>query len=252
MRYAKQFTVSLGNLSTVGSLWPIRVVAPKYSFCTDSYEPVRQAFIGPDGKEIPRELLKRGRKVAGSDLYEPVGETVEIQEARKSTLEKNVLAVTLHTADEVNEYLYPSDNQGYVFEPVKLVSGRTVEDKANELRHDLLHSIVEDPSVALVGKANLNGHEGLFRISLFQGKMSIQKQMYPRDINDFNFNVNVVTDPRVREAAQETIKQMTTGFNPSSLTNSIQQRLDGLANGTSMEPHDYVGDLLAELDKILS
>lgn len=252
MRYVKQFTMSLGSISTVGALNPIRASSGgKFKLCTKDYRPVRQVYIDDDGQRYERDDLSRGIAVKDSYNLMPVGDLDAITEARQSSLEKNTLVLTAHDASEVNQYLYPSDNQGYVFEPMRLVSDRVSPDKLNDMRATIINVLLRDANVALIGRANLNGHEGLFRLGLFQGRITVQKQLYPEDLNEFDFETPV-SDPALEAKAKELAADIIEEFRPEDYENQIKKRLDMIASGNwTGKTADPVLSLIEEMEKML-
>lgn len=252
MRYVKQFTMTLGNVTTVGSLSPIRASSGgKFKLCTKDYRPVHQVYMDDDGVKIEREDLCRGIPVKDSYTLLPVGDNEALAEAKRSKLEKNTLILTAHNASDVNQYLYPSDNQGYVFEPMKLASDRVVADPANDLRCSIINILLRDANVALIGRANLQGHEGLFRLGLFQGYITVQKQLYPEELNEFD-PCSTISDPALEAKAKELAAKIIEDFRPEDYENQIKKRLDMIANGDwTSKPVDPVLNLLDEMEKML-
>lgn len=110
---------------------------------------------GPDGTLVPVEAEK-------------------ITETKKSELAKDVINLTVHDADVVNDSLFPADTNAYVFEP-------DFSDPVNIQWHSLITALLaEHPEFAYVGICNLRNNEGLFRIVLWRDRLVVQRLMSVR------------------------------------------------------------------------
>lgn len=251
--YVSQLTIELDDITTVGRLWPIRQSESKFKLCTKDYDPVHQIYQDDEDNTYRRGQLIYGRPVKGQYKLDPVGDIEEIKDARTSTLEKNLLVLSAHDANRVNEYLYPADTQGYVFQPVRLnSSGHVVPDKLNEIRHNIINVLLRDTNVVLLGKCNMQNHEGLFRLGLYRGMITVQKQLYPEDLNDFDFETPI-SNPKLAEKAQELAKELVRDFEPEAYENEIKRRIEMIATGNyQIKPADPVLDLIKAMEEFMS
>ena len=181
--YVSKFTIRLGPISMIGRL--ISLPKPgqkqkKYPFVlsTPDGKPVQQRYINESNPSVlyTTDELHRAIKKEDGTLV-PV-ETEKITEVKKSELAKDVINLTVHDADAVNDSLFPSDANAYVFEP-------DFSDPVNIQWHSLMVALLaEHPEFAYVGICNLRNSEGLFRIVLWRDRLVVQRLMYPDEIND--------------------------------------------------------------------
>ena len=230
--YASSVTMRLGVATTVGRLAPIRASRSKkldFKLCTPDAKPVRQVYIDDDGNIYEKDQLGRAREEDG--ILVPVS-TEAVNEAKASELPLNIIDLTVHRAEDVNQYLFPSDNNAYIFEPVQKSSkGKIIIDPVNVQWHDFINVVLRDnPDIALMGKMNLQGYEGLYRLGLYQGLITVQKQLYPEDLNQFDFSTPDLDD-ETREMAVAASRSLIAGFDPSEYRNSISERLAAIQAG---------------------
>jgi len=248
--YASAVEMRLGIATVVGRLAPIRAPRKKeteFKLCTPDTRPVRQVYIDDEGKIYEREELSRAR--VEDDVYIPVN-AEEVEKAKESLLPLNIIDLTVHPAAEINKYLFPSDNNAYIFEPVrKSPNGKKViDDPVNDNWYNFINIILRDnPDIALMGKMNLQGYEGLFRLGLYQGLITVQRQLYPEDLNQFDFSTPDV-DLETRTLALEASRALLSEFEPESYRNSITERLAAIKAGTAQPIISREVESKAEVD----
>lgn len=178
--YASDFTIKFGPLSVRGLLSGVRK-------SKDSTRPVFH-LISPDGNAVEQKYLDTvTKKLHDSDdcdrFYEEAGQITvldneTLKEIKKSLLPKNIINVTVHPLVDVENQVYPDDNQGYLMYP-------NTDDPANvEVYGAFVAAVSASTDKAFLGVCNLQGHEGLFRISVWRGRLVFQKQSYPGDLKE--------------------------------------------------------------------
>jgi non-homologous end joining protein Ku len=121
--------------------------------------------------------------------------------------------------------LFPSNNNAYIFEPViKNASNKIIDDPVNTQWHDFLNVLVRESEATFIGRCNLRNHEGLFRLSHYQGYIVIQKMLYPEDLNQYE-PIRPDLDSVVKDKALSVVRSMVQPFDPSTYNNVITERL---------------------------
>jgi non-homologous end joining protein Ku len=214
-----------GPATTTGRLLPIRLpdAAPKLHYCTPEGQPVKQCYIDTDSKTyFPDEL---GRAVMDEDGNLVQVDAEAVTAAKTSDLPLNVINLTAHNADEVERFLFPSNNNAYIFDPViKNSSNKIIDDPVNTQWHDFMNVLVRDSEATFVGVCNLRNHEGLFRLSHYQGYIVIQKMLYPENLNQYE-PIRPELDATVRDKALSVVRSMVQPFDPEAYRNSVTERL---------------------------
>ena len=228
--YVSQLTLHFGSSTTVGSIYPIRKTSekPKFKYCTPDGKPVSQVYVDEDGKLWETDQLNR------SD-GENVVSTSAVDEAKESDLPLNILNLTAHARSDIEQYIFPSQNQAYIFKPVvKNTKGKEVKDPINLQWHDFINTILAETDVALIGKCNLRNHEGLFRLGLYQGHITVQKQLFPEELNQYD-PVDSRLELPLRQKALEIARKAAKDFEPAEYVDVIAKRLANVQDGTGVQ-----------------
>lgn len=227
--YASDFTISLGPLQWNGSLVGIRAKESKPEF----------HFVSPTGKAVEQRYIEEGtgalfrvgelNKIFVQGDEETTLTQDEVKSIGESQKPLNVLPLTIHDAAEVDQYLFPDKNQGYVFVP---------DIKVPELQRifNALKMLLASGEKALVGICNLQNHEGLFRLDLFRGHLYVHKQCYPAEIKDHL----VIETQMVEEATEDwgphhllrkdfdavvrMVEKQTQPFDPATYKNAVAEK----------------------------
>lgn len=173
--YAKEFTISLGPLQWDGSLIGIRnkeKSKPEFHYVTPDGDTVEQRYVDTAGK-----LYRVGElsKIFVKGDEETILTQAEVAEIGESDKPGNILPLTIHSAIEVDRYLFPAENQGYVFVP-------NIKVPELQVIFNAIKMLLALGQTALVGICNLQNHEGLFRLDIWRGHLYVHKQCYPAEI----------------------------------------------------------------------
>lgn len=229
--YCSSFTMRLGPATTTGILTPIRKsIKPKYKYCTPKVEEVRQVYVGPDGKTLyEKEDLGRAQWREGKFVPVPLE---EIEDAKESQFPLNVVDLTIHPRSEIENYLYPADSNGYIFQPIKKNSkGKVIDDPVNLQWYDFINVVLRDnDDIALVGQCNLQNYEGLYRLGFWNGYITMQKQLFPEELHEYQPYQSGMADD-VRQTALAVSAKLTTGFDPATYRDFTTERLTALQGG---------------------
>lgn len=183
--YANGFVLRLGSISTTGALIGAENTVkkgPPVKFVTPDGKAVNKVYIAADEAldEHPtifkEDELEKGIVATDTDDIVLVGKD-NLAEAKKSSLPKNVLNLTIHDKDEVDRQVLGGKNTTYVLLPDE-------NDPVNVQWYDLLREVIRKSGKAFVGVCNLQNHEGLFRVGLWRNNITIQKQLYPTQVKD--------------------------------------------------------------------
>lgn len=255
--HASDFTIRLGNIQTNGRLLRVRKGKAKdseFKLCTPTGDPVSMAFLDPELKAWSKKDLLHG-KVTDKGL-QPVSNE-EYEKATAAKLPLNVLELGIFKADQVDQHCFPDDSNSYVFEPVKKgKTGLLPEDPNNIKQYEFIYAILSESDVALVGTANIQGTDGLIRLSVHQGNICLSRQLWPEYLNQFEPRPLKYMDGPIKDKALATARNKIKDFDPSNFVDEKTQSLialepgdgdfDGAPIDQSTEPEV---DLMAMLDE---
>ena len=233
--YASQVTIHFGNCTTTGALYPVRTTSttPKFKLATPDAKPVEQVYRDEDGKVWEKDVLKRGLFNA-EEQFELVSDNV-VEEAKESQLPLNIFNLTAHPKEDVDRFVFPSTNQAYILRPmVKNSKNKEVKDPVNIQWYDFVNVLLRDSDVALLGICNLQNHEGLFRLGLYQGWITVQKQLYPEELNQYG-DYTPTLDYAVREKAVEVSRRAAQKFDAAEYVDHIAERLAAIKPGAEID-----------------
>lgn len=219
--YVGKFTIRLGPIQTTGKL--VSLYTSKSKNDQTSFK-----MYSPDGDKVWQAYTDGSASYKQSELkYGTVNENGEfvlltkdqLDVIKASKLPKNVMNLTVHDADEIGETLAPVKSGGaYVFYPDE-------DDPANVQWAALLTRLLNDRNKALVGYVNLQNYEGLFRLVVWRGRIVVQKQAYPEDINPHEeYELPEVDDGAV-EKASVLLDKLTAPFDAANYTDNIKAKV---------------------------
>jgi hypothetical protein len=197
--YCSQFTIKLKmgeliNLQTSGQLFGIHKPVPKEAktslVAPDTLEPVKQFYV-PQSKlmesAVPTSaLLTRGDCVTANVIKDKVTSDTSItvlpdehlDSIKDSSLPKNVMTVTVHRKEDADEAMFPlKESQSYVFYP-------NLEDPDEVQNYQLLVGIISDSKYTFCSVVNLQGHEGLWRLDVWRGRLTLVRQGFPDGLQE--------------------------------------------------------------------
>jgi hypothetical protein len=115
--------------------------------------------------------------MTGETEYTPIPKEA-LKEVAKSDLPKNIMNVTVHTVDDIDQVMFPmKDAQSYVFYP-------NSKDPDNLTNYTLLVAVLNRSDLAFASVVNLQNHEGLFRLQMWRGRIALVRQGWPDGINE--------------------------------------------------------------------
>jgi hypothetical protein len=199
--YASDFTIKLklgavATLQTTGKLIGIHKPVPKEAktslVAPGTADPVKQFYV-------PESLVSAGvssftrdqlltaadcdrvvaikNQMTGETEYTPIPKEA-LKEVAKSDLPKNIMNVTVHTVDDIDQVMFPmKDAQSYVFYP-------NSKDPDNLTNYTLLVAVLNRSDLAFASVVNLQNHEGLFRLQMWRGRIALVRQGWPDGINE--------------------------------------------------------------------
>lgn len=234
--HVSQFTLRLDILTLSGRLSGVRKSKTEIE--------VETHFVTPNGNRVNRVW----RDVATLEIFEEheldrgvwsddtgdatIVDADALKAVKKSDLLPNLLTMTVHDAVDVERYLFPSDNNAYLFEP----------DALSEQFNDLfVAALVQNPDKALLGMCNLRGHEGLYRVNVWRGHLIVQRQLYTTDINDHDIAAAPGLDPAIVTRFADIIESRTEVFDPERYRNVQVERLRlAIDTATKLQPTSAV------------
>lgn len=261
--YVSKFTVRVGPVSMVGRLISTMKPGQKSEKSPDKFVMVTpgdnaqvvQRYIDP---AKPKKLWEPGdldrAKVLPDGSLVPVDKE-QIAEVKKSELPKDVLNLTVHDTDEVENAVFPDAATAYVFEP-------DFSDPVNVQWHSLLLAVLsEHPEFTYMGVCNLRNNEGLFRLTVWRERLVVQRMVYPEALEDHkplaDAHLTTVDKPAMNKAVKMMTK-LTQPFDADEYVNETRQRLVALGEAlagdgpvvvaTEKVKKDAGFDLMAALD----
>jgi non-homologous end joining protein Ku len=147
------------------------------------------------------------------------------KESIKTDLPVNVADLTVHETAEVDEFLFPSDQNAYVFYP-------DTNDPANVGWYQFLLSAARDCGKTLLTTANVRNNEGLYRIVVWRGRIVLQRMLYPEALNDHDVQ-DVKLPKTLQQKVKTKIEAMVAEFDPEAYVDAVEVRKQELAKAAA-------------------
>ena len=101
----------------------------------------------------------------------------------------------------------------------------------------------------MIGVCNLRGNEGLFRLGLYQGYLTIHKQQYPAELNQYDrYYPNL--EGAVQDKAVEASRKVTEGFDAADYVNKVAERLAKVTAGGSEDSESTAAEPRKEINML--
>lgn len=241
--YISDFTIHFNQATVKGALYPIRKPEEnRFSYCTPSGGLVSKVFQDQEGKLWEQSDLKKYDKKKAEDEGEmEIIEPSALFKARESELPPNILNVTAHPRSDVDQYVFPGKTQAYIIKPIIKKGKKEIVDPVNTQWYDFLNVVVRDSDSALIGVCNLRGHEGLFRLGIYQGYLTIHKQQYPAELNQYD-RYYPSMDGAVRDKAVEASRKVVQSFSAEDYVNKIARKLAELSGAEHANDEPVTSD----------
>jgi len=238
-KWVSDLTLRIGPIQTSGALTGVRKSKTKYKKSTFKYvtpegEAVQQRYVDKAGTQFTVDQLGKATAVIddeGNEILVPVAADA-IAKAKESSLPKNVVNMTVHPATQVDRLLYQSDTNGYVFTPDD-------SDPANVNWHDLLLRLLADRNKAFISKANVRGNEGLYRISTWNGRIVLQRVLYPAEVNEYD---DVTPNPVAHETVEKFeawVENQSAAFDPDDYEDNVTANLAAMSEAFASGEAEY-------------
>lgn len=238
--YVNDLTVKLklgdfASLQTTGKLIGIHKTVPQEAktklVAPGTTEPVKQYYIPASlvGQDVTAEqLLTREQCDTAVIIKDKVTSETAVtvldkdafNKIQESELPKNVMNVTVHSRGDVDQAMFPlKDGQSYVLYP-------DTKDPDNVQNYNLLAGVLSKSDLAFCSLVNLQGHEGLFRLDMWRGRIVLIKQGFPDMINphepptEDEFAVAPIPD-HVIEKAVKGFSKMVESIDPDTYRNRM-------------------------------
>jgi non-homologous end joining protein Ku len=181
-KYASDFEIHLGHLTTKGALFPLNKSKPKgkgagsYSLRGPDLQTVEQVYRDATGAVFTKDVC---RKVIESEDGDVEVNQEAVKEAAKGDIQPNHMFLSLYRAEEVGEDVWPArDLTSYVFIPNHdLTSYGQIADA-------LIRKLSTAKTVALA-EVNLRGHQNLYRLTAREGYLVLQPMAYVDTLHEF-------------------------------------------------------------------
>lgn len=220
--YISEFTLILdamlvrGRVVSIGK--PVRAVKPTFKFVSpEENNPVVQVYKDEiTGKFYQLDELKKQWDTSAPETV--VVDQEALKKIRESQLPKNVLTVAVHDTDDVTHYTYPEATEGFVFDPDMSVP-------QNKVYYDMIVAgLIANPSKTLIGMCNFHGYEGLFRVEVWRGYLTLHKIKVPSAVNDHEVLKNSI-DEQGTAAMAKVLDRLTKPFDPEEYRDHVAERM---------------------------
>lgn len=231
--YVSNFTIHLGPVTTTGKLVAVRLSKTKSSNAKPQLR-----YVSPDGNPVEQryrdvttgkffevgDLSKGAVNDAGTGMT--VVDEEALAEANKSLLPKDVMKLTVHKVEEVEESIFPADSNAYVFYPNE-------DNPTNKGWADFITTALREAGdrFAFLANMNLRNSEGLYRLSIWRGNLIVQKQLYPSDLNDHHVRSERQPDHVVAKAIAA-VNTLAEPFDPDTYKSDVAARIAQLVADT--------------------
>jgi hypothetical protein len=220
--YVSAFTIRLGAAATIGKLMSLRMTSKdketSFKLCTETGEDVEQWYLDSAGEKYKLEDLSRKTKDEGR-----VVDTNALKEARKSTNPQNVGNFTPHPRSTVEDYIFESAHQVYVFIPNE-------KDPANVQWADFITAIIkESPEISFLTVANVRGTDGLYELGVHKGNLILVRQCWPEEMYTYEDHTPMCA-PEVVKKGLALVRSMMVDFDPSNYQSALPARLAEVAS----------------------
>lgn len=260
-KHVTAFTLRLGPLTSVGALVGARKPVSKYDAgkyvnVTPTGVPVKQRYVDEFGNVLDEKDIRKAKpvKTGTTDANEAIIDYVivdkeQIKEVKKNVLPKNVLSLQVHSRDDVDNKLFPSDSNGYVFIP-------DANDPVNVQMYDVIREGLATDK-AFVGMGNIRGFDTFARVYLWRGQIVVQKALYPEDVNDHEVTPLPDLPATTKDKVSKMLSKLEKPFNADEYRNVVKEQLEQLETASGgieviVSPSGSVSfDLEAMLDEYL-
>lgn len=223
--YISDFSVTFRGQTVKGRLVPIRrTVESDVKLCSPEGGEVWQRYIDGNGKTY--EFYELERAIVDEDGNYRLVDKDELKRARQSSLENNVMNITVHTRQDAEQWLYPSEHNAYIFEPVIMKSKRPVHEPDNDKMYNIIQAIVDSGKYAVVALACIRGSEALYRLVPYKGYIAVQRQLYPEDLWQTYEEYSSQLDRTQKKKALLGADSSITPFNPEDYINEVRGRIE--------------------------
>ena len=236
---AQPLVIRVGPLHTSGSLYSMLspVQDGKYKLCTPDGKPVHQVYQDDDGNTFEsKDELERAKVVDGE--YELVNKEL-LEDARVSPMDKNLVVCSIHKLEDVEDISWPTKKSSYVFYP-------TESNVVNVKTAKLIVPIVKN--YAVMTQANINGHEGLYRLDTYKNRLVLVPQVYSDHFNPHEEDPEVL-EPETIQGALELAEKLVEPPDAEEYRDQHLNRLR-LAEAAALG-HEDIEVLLAQRRKVI-
>lgn len=255
-KYVSTFTVRLGPLTTTGALVGVRQPKSKYDAgayvnVSRSGVPVKQQYVDENGKVISNEdvLKAKPEKVGTTENNQAIIEynivdKEKIKEIKKNVLPKNVLALQVHNQETVDNELFLSDSNGYVFIPDD-------NDPVNIQMYNVIREGLATDK-AFIGMGNIRGFDTFAKVYLWRNQIVVQKVLFPEEINDHETTNKPNLPSTTKEKVSKMLSKLEKPFNVADYRDTVKEQLESLESETEIDVIvSPTGSVTFDLDSLL-
>lgn len=244
--YVGSMTLRFNAMTVRGRLMPVyKSEESNIKMCVPGKGlPVYQKYLDAEGNIYERGDL--GRAVVDDDGNMTEIDADALAAAKISGLPSNILSLTAHEPENVEQFMQPDSTKAYLFEPVIKEGKKVREDPENDHYHDLLNVMVRDSGLTYLGYANIHGAEGIFKVGMYQGYLTVQRQVFPENLNQFDV-IHPSVNPIEREKLLAIARASVRPFNPEEYRSKVREAVEAVKNA-DFDPSSTVVEAPREVD----
>jgi len=161
--------------------------------------------------------LAKGKENDDGEIIPLTKEQVEL--AKGSELEANVLELNVHRLSDVRDSTFQSGTS-YVFRPAN----------GGKLYPVLVNILKQDPELVFIGMMNLRKNDKLIQVTLgLNDQLVLQELVWPEDLKSFE-DQQIEVKNSLLETAKSLLEQSVTEFQPEDYRKGSRKRLSDLVS----------------------
>ena len=245
------------SLTTEGNLYPTVYTEDRdYEMCTPTHLGVKQRYEDSDGELWYENQLIRRKQVGEDEFGAPTYEYYdpkELKAAKASNLPNNQATVRAFKVDDVDSQILPYKTQPYIMVPTgyKGIASRQEFDEANKQVYDIIQAMVRDPKAVFLTQCQIRKNEGLYRLGIYQGYITLQRQNFPESLRRFPGFESGLNREQQREAVRK-LRTRVDEFDSEAYVNEVRKRLEQVESGVDPEQYTYAEPVVPSVEDLLN
>lgn len=230
---------SHGAIETHGRLLPLQTGTSAgrgdgdYKLCTEDRVPVKRKYVHGETEQILSDdelhrYIQGNKKNDEPEVLKMLttAEYEAVKEAKKSQLPKDIVEITIHSAESENELWPTSDRKSYVLAP-------PTDDPVHIEAYDILAEIVGNSCFTVLSQANIRNSEGFYALRIWRGYIVLQPMIYTDALNPHE-PIKRNLDDAIAKNAFDVGRALMQGFDPSVYADNRVEAVRAIEAGTDL------------------